>query len=132
MAFKKSIVLKLFDESLFNNFEKKIMMGEDKIISMRARKYGDLFFFGDKNYLSHPAIESSYFTNKILFTAKSTFSRFELNKVYAKTNNKKLINAYIIFILYFLKNIFTYIKDFQKLKGHFLALSYFFVNKTKS
>lgn len=131
MAFKKSIVFKLFDKKLFENFEKRIMMGEDKIISMRASKYGDLYYFGDKNYLRHPPIKSTYFNNVISFTAKVTFSRFELSKVYSKTNNKKIYLAYIYFTCYFIKRLIYDSNNFEKLKGHFLALSYFFSQKKK-
>lgn len=124
MAFRKSIVNHLFDEYMFSIFEKRIAMGEDKVISMRASKYGKLFYLGSKTYIHHPPEKSTYFINKVDFIAKTTFSRLWLSKQYAYAHNKQIWKAYLIFSMYLLKQFIFGLRDNAKIKGNFLAVKW--------
>lgn len=130
MAFRKKILKKLFDEYTFLIFEKGIAMGEDKAISMRASKFGKLFFFGSEKYLFHPPEPSTYYQNHVKFTAKTTFSRLWISKVYAQTHNKPLFLAYIYFTGYLIKQLFTSViqLDSKKLIGNLIAIKYLMLN----
>jgi glycosyltransferase involved in cell wall biosynthesis len=128
MAFRKTIVFNLFDEYLFDIFERKIAMGEDKAISMKASKYGYLYYYGSEDYLYHPPIESTYYKNEVDFVAKTTFSRLWLSKIYAEVKGKKPILAYVYFGLYCVKQIPRSILKFNRLKGNLKACGLVFGN----
>lgn len=128
MSFRRDIIFKLFDEHMFRIFEKRIAMGEDKVISMRASKYGKLLFFGSKDYLYHPPEPSTYFENEIKFIAKTTYSRLWISKVYAEVRNKNKMLPYIYFTIYFVKQIVFSMFNIKKLKGNFIALELMFKN----
>lgn len=128
MSFRRSLLDKLFDEYLFSIFEKRVAMGEDKVISMRASVFGKLYFLGEKMYLHHPPEPSTYFNNEKDFVAKTVFSRLWLSKEYAKAHNKPLALAYFYFFLYFAKNyilsIFTF--NWTRISGMNKSLAYLF------
>lgn len=128
MAFRKTIVFNLFDEYLFDIFERKIAMGEDKAISMKASKYGYLYYYGSEDYLYHPPIESTYYKNEVDFVAKTTFSRLWLSKIYADVKGEKKILAYMHFMLYCAKQVPRSILNFNRLKGNLKACGLIFGN----
>ncbi len=128
MAFRRRIVFELFDEYLFTIFEKRIAMGEDKVISMRASQFGKLIYFGANDYLYHPPEPSTYFDNEINFIAKTTFSRLWINKVYAKVRKKKVVFAYLYFIGYLTKQILNSYNNINKFKGNIRALKLVLIN----
>jgi hypothetical protein len=114
---------------MFSLFEKRIAMGEDKAISMKASKYGNLFFLGEKKYLYHPPIESTYFNDEISFNAKTLFSRLWLNYIYAEVKNKSIHYAYFFFFVHLVKNYLFKFYDIKKRKTIELAFKYFKENK---
>jgi len=122
MAFRKQVALKLFDEYLFSIFERRIAMGEDKAISMRASKYGKLYFLGKKFYLHHPPEPSTYYSDNESFIAKVVFSRLWLSKIYAEVHNKLIMQAYLLNVLYVLKTLVNYSSNKKKLKGVFKGI----------
>jgi glycosyltransferase involved in cell wall biosynthesis len=126
MAFRKSIIAKLFDDYLFFIFENRIAMGEDKVISMRASIYGKLFFLGSSKYLYHPPEASTYFNNEIDFLAKTVFSRLWLSKVYAKVHDRNKALPYFYFAFYFIKYYLKYLLslDVSRMKGLNKSLTY--------
>lgn len=128
MVYRRSILDKLFDEVMFSMFEKRIAMGEDKVISMRASKYGRLMFLGAKNYLHHPPIASTYFNNNIEFIAKTTFSRLWLSKEFARSHSKPIWIAHVIFWLYLAKQLVLGLANRTKLKGNLMAIKWLVKN----
>jgi glycosyltransferase involved in cell wall biosynthesis len=115
MAYRREIVSFLFDQEMFELFEKKRAMGEDKAISMRASKFGKLHYLGHKVYLLHPPIESTYFNDEISFISKTIYSRLWLSIIYSETYNKSRTLAYFIFTLYFIKQLF--LTDFKRFRA---------------
>ena len=105
MCFKSSIIKHLFNETLFELFEKKIAMGEDKAISMKASCYGTMLYLGNKKYLHHPAEESSYFDNYENFLAKVYYSRLWLAGQYPKEIS--IFHLSVLKILYIIKVLFS-------------------------
>jgi glycosyltransferase involved in cell wall biosynthesis len=94
MAFKRKILSELFTYELFALFERKLAMGEDKVISIRANKFGKLII-NPVNYLYHPAVESNYFSNIESFTQKNIYSRLYLSKIFCETFNKTYLFTYL-------------------------------------
>lgn len=100
MSFKKDIVHKIIPFDLLSLYERKLGKGEDKAISMSARKFGKLFNNAEI-FLEHPENESNYFNSIFSFVRRSTYSRLYLSKIYAEVFNKSLfleIIAYYWFI----------------------------------
>lgn len=128
MSFRTEILPQVFDEYLFTIFEKRMAMGEDKAISMRASKYGKLMYLGAKNYLYHPPEPSTYFTNNINFIAKTTFSRLWLNKIIADIKQQPQWKAYAIFAMYVTKQCIKGLTQKEVLKGNILALQWLIKN----
>lgn len=126
MSFRREILKSLFDEYMFKIFEDKIAMGEDKVISMRASQFGQLFYLGEKNYLYHPPEPSNYYSDDISFIAKTIFSRLWLNKVYADVKGKPKWLAYIIFTGYFAKHFLLNFFKMKHMKAYGKALTYIY------
>ncbi len=82
MAFRREVVLKCITIDLLAQVERKLNMGEDKVISMLASQYGKLHFI-PKKCLSHPPNISTYFQDIRTFTTKITYSRLYLSRIYA-------------------------------------------------
>lgn len=83
MAFRRDIALKIIPDDLLSQVERRLSMGEDKVISMSALQYGRLQYIPEV-CLIHPPNESSYFQNIRSFTAKVTYSRLYLSRIYAQ------------------------------------------------
>jgi glycosyltransferase involved in cell wall biosynthesis len=122
MCFKRNSLNGVFDDQLFSLFEKKIGMGEDKVISMRVSKKGEMIYLGSSIFLSHPPISSTYFTNEVEFRAKVLYSRIWIAHQYNKIWPSKLNNIYIVVFL--LKHLLMSIPNNVRLKAYFLSISY--------
>lgn len=83
MAFKRAIVPYIIPDDLLSMAELRLQSGEDKVISMLASVHGRLWYNPDI-YLRHPPNESTYFQNIRSFTAKVTYSRLYLSRIYAQ------------------------------------------------
>lgn len=105
MSFRRTAVTGIFDDILFALFEHRIGMGEDKVLSMRVAKKGKLIYSGEKNYLLHPAEESSYFSNAVNFYAKVYYSRLWLANQYASLWKVPFVG--LRKLLYLLKTLMT-------------------------
>lgn len=100
MCFRREIINDLFDRKMFALFEKKMGMGEDKVISFRAASLGQLLYLGEEFYLYHPPIESTYFNNKVTFGAKVIYSRIWIAHQYNKIKHSPFHHFYVfIYIL---------------------------------
>jgi hypothetical protein len=69
--------------TLLSLAERKLCMGEDKVISMLAIKGGKLFF-NPAICLQHPSNTSTYFENTRISNEIVTYSRLYLSKVYSE------------------------------------------------
>jgi glycosyltransferase involved in cell wall biosynthesis len=123
MSYRREIIPFLFDEEMFELFEKKRAMGEDKAISMRASKFGKLNYLGHKVYLLHPPLESTYFNDEISFISKTIYSRLWLSIIYSETYNKSRSLAYFIFMLYFFRQLF--LTDFKRFRAGIRTFPWF-------
>lgn len=121
MSFRRSAVASIFDPVLFGLFELRLGMGEDKVLSMRVAKQGKVIYAGEKNYLLHPAEESSYFTNPVNFYAKVYYSRLWLASQYAQLWNTPFIGLQKVF--YLVKTLLTSTNP-VKLKAFIQALKW--------
>lgn len=105
MSFRRTAATDIFDDILFGLFEQRIGMGEDKVLSMRVAKKGRLIYSGERNYLLHPAEESSYFSNAVNFYAKVYYSRLWLANQYASLWKVHFVGPRKL--LYLLKTLIT-------------------------
>lgn len=83
MSFRRRILEKLFDTTVFDLYEAGLGKGEDKMLSMRANEFGILYSVGDL-CLRHPPTDSHYFNGVVQFQRRSFFSRIYLSKVYCE------------------------------------------------
>lgn len=121
MCFRRKIIHNLFDEKMFALFEKKMGMGEDKVISFRAASFGRLLYLGKEFFLYHPPLESTYFNNQITFGAKVIYSRIWIANQY-----NKIIYSYAhhFYVLIFMMLTLFRSNSITKLKSLFLAIKW--------
>lgn len=82
MAFRTVVARRLFDATLFALYEAQLGKGEDKVISLRANRYGQLRWIA-RCCLRHPAHEGSHYAaSPRRFLTKVLVSRLFLAKVY--------------------------------------------------
>ncbi|GCD77343.1 hypothetical protein JCM31826_08250 [Thermaurantimonas aggregans] len=96
MAFYRSLFVNIIPDDLLSLTERKLSMGEDKVISMKAVKEGKLYFNPEIG-LEHPKNKSTYFQNERLFNIKVTYSRLYLSKIYAEVFDKPFWQEILIF-----------------------------------
>ncbi|MES2691188.1 MAG: glycosyltransferase [Bacteroidota bacterium] len=99
MSFRRAEINTFFSSALFDTFESRMGMGEDKVISYAMSKKG-LLVYNPVIGLKHPANESNYYEDMASFTAKVIFSRLLLNIEYARQNGKAPITGYLLFYWY--------------------------------
>ncbi|MBP9185557.1 MAG: glycosyltransferase [Bacteroidia bacterium] len=121
MCFNRNMLEDVFDETMFALFEKKMGMGEDKVISMRVAAKGKMMYLGEKTYLYHPPIESTYFNNLITFWAKVFYSRIWIAHQYNKINPSHFHHIWVL--LFIIKSNLT-INSVSKLKSILLAIKW--------
>lgn len=130
MCFRTESIKKFHDKDLFDMFEHKMGMGEDKAISYSMSKLGKLIYVNETS-LIHPENVSTYYLNFENFTCKVIYSRKYLNTLYAKLNNKSILLSNIHYYWYALCRLmaanFAYIKkpsniNAQKLTGTFKGI----------
>lgn len=97
MAFKRNALEELYDPILFNLFEQKLGMGEDKVISMHVGLTKKLWYVPG-NYFRHPPLESNYFFDTRSFHRKIMYSRLYISLIYGSI---KRIPPILIYIHYF-------------------------------
>lgn len=81
MGFYNSDLACVFDPVLFSLFERKLGMGEDKVISMKIGLSKKLWFF-PKHFFVHPPISSNYFQDVQSFQRKVMYSRLFISLQY--------------------------------------------------
>lgn len=81
MSFRRSVLTNLFDDTVFDLYQAGVGKGEDKMLSMRANRFGRLYSVGDL-CLKHPPIDSHYLLNNLQFHRRASFSRLYLSRVY--------------------------------------------------
>lgn len=96
MAFYRSAINKTVPAILLSLTERKLCMGEDKVISMLAIKGGKLFF-NSAICLQHPCNKSTYFQNIRRYYAKVTYSRLYLSQVYSEVLEKTWWKEVVIY-----------------------------------
>lgn len=124
MCFRRNVLDGVFDDQLFALFEKRLGMGEDKVISMRVSKKGKMLYKGSNIFLEHPPIASTYFTDETEFRAKVIYSRIWLAHQYNKLWSSRLNNCKIIF--YLLKCFLLSLQSKTMLNAFFLSFKYIF------
>lgn len=87
LSFRRNIILKIIPDDLLSQVERRLSMGEDKVISLSALQYGKLLYIPEVCLL-HPPNDSTYFQNIRSFTAKVTYSRLYLSRIYAQVFKK--------------------------------------------
>jgi len=83
MGFYKSELGSLFNPVLFSLFERKLGMGEDKIISMMIGLTKTLWYV-PQNFFVHPSTTSNYFQDVRSFQRKVMYSRLYLSRQYGR------------------------------------------------
>lgn len=83
MAFRRAVFLKCPDNDLLALFDKRLIIPEDKLLSMRAQQYGQLFYVPDLA-LRHPPNASTYFIHQADHTKRMHLSRYVVNKAYCQ------------------------------------------------
>jgi len=130
MCFRTESIKSFYDKSLFDMFERKMAMGEDKAISYSMSKMGKLVYVNEASLL-HPENVSTYYLNFENFTCKVIYSRKYLNALYARLNNISEWRANLHYYWYafcrFVIANFGYIKkpndiNAQKLTGTFKGI----------
>lgn len=122
MSFRRNATGDIFDDTLFALFEHRIGMGEDKVLSMRVAKKGKVIYSGEKNYLLHPAEESSYYSNPVNFYAKVYYSRLWLANQYSLLWNTPLLQLKKVLFLF--KITTSSLLSQKKRSAFFLALGW--------
>lgn len=122
MSFRRDVLEYVFDDYMFDMFEKRRGMGEDKAISMRASSHGVLMYLGNRIYIHHPPIASTYYLDDVSFIAKTIYSRLWLSRIYAQTHNRPVFFANSIFLVYYFKQLFSV--RLCRIKGSLRALSW--------
>lgn len=129
MGFKRSVFLKLPDAHMLSLFDQQMLIPEDKILSIRALRYGNLLYFPE-TLVRHPKVESTYFKNLCDYTARVHFSRFIINIELVKNRSKYLKNIYSLQFWYYslwrktialTRSIFEPKVYYQKFKGFRMA-----------
>jgi glycosyltransferase involved in cell wall biosynthesis len=125
MGFKRSIFLQLPDLLMLNLFDQKMAIPEDKILSIRALRYGSLMYLPEGLVL-HPRIESTYFKSIADYTARVHFSRLLINMELAGEKGYIIRYLYILHFKYYsfwrkvialIRSIFNPELYLQKYKG---------------
>jgi glycosyltransferase involved in cell wall biosynthesis len=94
MAFRTDVALKLFDPVLFALNERRLGMGEDKAISIRANRFGKLWWVAMPCF-RHPADQGSHYKeDPASFLTKVLVSRLHLAMVYYETFGGRRSLAY--------------------------------------
>ena len=88
MCFRREVALRLFDERLFSLFEARLGMGEDKAISMRATRFGKLYWCSRRCLEHPPAHTSTYADDPVAFLRKVLVSRYFLASVYGEARGR--------------------------------------------
>jgi len=96
MSFKRNVVLKIIPDDLLALYERKLGKGEDKAISCLATQFGILMYHPEK-CLFHPAVDSAYFSNVLLFYRRTIYSRLYLSRIYAQVFKKPMWKEYLLY-----------------------------------
>lgn len=94
MAFHKSALKALYNPVLFSLFEKKIGMGEDKVISMEIGLTSKLWFVPHYFFI-HPPVVSNYFQDIQSFQRKVMYSRLFVSLQYGRLKKYPRIFTYL-------------------------------------
>jgi glycosyltransferase involved in cell wall biosynthesis len=87
MSFRRALIEELISPDVLSLYERKLGKGEDKAISMKAGAFGKLIYIPTIS-LYHAPNDSTYFQNIRSFTAKVTYSRLYLSRIYAQVFHK--------------------------------------------
>jgi glycosyltransferase involved in cell wall biosynthesis len=96
MGFYKQELDHLFDPVLFSLFERKLGMGEDKVISMKVGLKRKLWYV-PANFFNHPPLASNYFQNVLSFQSKVMYSRLFVSLRYGKLKGFPKLLIYLHF-----------------------------------
>jgi glycosyltransferase involved in cell wall biosynthesis len=125
MGFRREIFLKLPKIEMLSLFDQKLLIPEDKLLSIEALKYGKLLNY-PINLVRHPKIPSTYFLNHRDHTKRVHLSRYILNIELAKNKSgfkKVLFEAHFWYYSFWRKvsaiiqSIFRPKIYMEKLKG---------------
>ncbi|HMQ48400.1 MAG TPA: glycosyltransferase [Saprospiraceae bacterium] len=83
MAFRRDVFLNCPDNNLLALFDKRLVIPEDKLLSLKAQQYGKLWYIPDV-VLRHPPNASTYFINQADHTKRMHLSRYVVNKAYCQ------------------------------------------------
>jgi glycosyltransferase involved in cell wall biosynthesis len=97
MGFYKTELSNLYNPVLFSLFERRLGMGEDKIISMEVGLTKKMWFVPDYFFV-HPPVASNYFQDIQSFQRKVMYSRLFISLQYGRL---KHINAGLIYFHYY-------------------------------
>jgi glycosyltransferase involved in cell wall biosynthesis len=86
MGFRRKVFLKLPKVEMLSLFDQKLLIPEDKLLSIAALKYGKLLNYPE-NLVRHPKIPSTYFLNHRDHTKRVHLSRYILNIELAKNKS---------------------------------------------
>jgi glycosyltransferase involved in cell wall biosynthesis len=98
MGFYRAELISLYDPILFSLFERKLGMGEDKVISMPLGLAKKLWFV-PHHFFIHPPLESNYFLDVLSFQRKVLFSRLFISLQLGK--HKRYLKVFIYFHYYY-------------------------------
>lgn len=98
MSFYRKELDHLFDPALFALFEKKLGMGEDKVISMKIG-LEKMLWYVPGIYFRHPPVDSHYFQSMRQFQRKVTYSRLYISQRYGDIKHR--YNAFVYLHYYY-------------------------------
>lgn len=94
MGFYKSELTSLFNPVLFSLFERKLGMGEDKVISMAVGLTRTLWF-NPHHFFVHPPVTSNYFQDVQSFQRKVMYSRLFASLEYGRLKRYPRVFIYL-------------------------------------
>ncbi|MCE7863995.1 MAG: glycosyltransferase [Bacteroidetes bacterium CHB5] len=118
MGFYKIDLTNIFNPVLFGLFERKLGMGEDKVISMGIGLSSKLWFI-PHIYFLHPPIGSTYFQDTRSFQCKVIYSRLYLSLCYGRIKEYKKCLVYLQYYYYaFFRLTFACLRFLSKPSSH--------------
>jgi len=94
MGFYRAELTSLFNPVLFSLFERKLGMGEDKVITMAVGLTSTLWF-NPHHFFVHPPVSSNYFQDVESFQRKVMYSRLFVSLEYGRLRHYPRVLIYL-------------------------------------
>lgn len=95
-AARRDLLYINFNINLFTLFEKKIGMGEDRILAYTLSKQGKIYNLPGYYFFHNEPENSTYTASNEAYNKRVAYSRYYLSNEYARLNKKSYVSAYFI------------------------------------